>query len=43
MYLIQSVRVRALQSSENNKFTFVNVCFQNKRNKEIGHSGQTLN
>ena len=26
----------------NNKFTFVNVCFQHKRNEEIGLYGQTL-
>ena len=26
----------------NNKFTFVNVCFQHKRNDEIGLYGQTL-
>jgi hypothetical protein len=24
------------------EFTFVNDCFQNKRNEEIGHYGQTL-
>lgn len=26
----------------NNKFTSVNVCFQHKRNEEIGIYGQTL-
>jgi len=32
----------ACEVLNNNKFTFVNVCFQHKRNEEIGHYGQTL-
>ena len=33
---------KACEVLNNNKFTFVNVCFQHKHNAEIGHSGRTL-
>jgi len=33
---------KACEVLNNNKFTFVNVCFQHKRNAAIGHYRQTL-
>jgi len=34
--------IEAHEMLNNNKFTFVNDCFKDKHNEEIGHYGQTL-
>jgi len=41
--LIRMLEFEACEVLKIKEFTFVNDCFQNERNEEIGHYGQTHN